>query len=170
MKSFLPALFLVFHFAAHTQPASTRQPEVLASAGGFAMNVGSYSLSFTVGEAIISTLTPTGQDIQLSQGFQQPTFDTIVSAGEQLPPGWHFRCYPNPAGHMLNLRLDAPLNADITVSLWNIAGFQALESQKMPVNTLTRLDLSKYAQGIYLLNLKSANGLQYTHLLVLTGR
>lgn len=167
---FLPTvLFFLFPLSIFTQ-APAREPEVFGSAGGFSANVGSFSLSFTVGEAVIATLEPANQNFLLSQGFQQPSFKTIIGTSERLPEGWSVLTYPNPASGQLYFRLDAPGISSADLSVWDVSGRLALAPRKIAANTLHQLVIGDLPIGLYLLYVQAGPGQQYTCMFIKSGR
>jgi hypothetical protein len=87
--------------------AQSLTPQVVASAGRYT-SVGGYSLSYTVGEASVTTLAASGHF--LTQGFQQPEDKTngVVSLKWPL---LDVTLFPNPAHETLNVWVQCKDNA-----------------------------------------------------------
>ena len=83
---FMPFLFLLsFSVSAQT---------VISSAGKTTIN-GNYNVSWTVGEAVINTLSAGGTT--LTQGFHQPLLIEILPTGIEKALLLDMIAYPNPA-------------------------------------------------------------------------
>jgi hypothetical protein len=95
-------------------PAQTLSPTVLATSGGYSTG-GGYSLSYTVGETIVTTLQV--GNYLLTQGFQQPTpmlalpislvnFTATRTEAALVELQWHTASENNNKGFDLERRLD----------------------------------------------------------------
>ena len=90
MKKQLVLLLLICSAAVQAQSLS---PQVLSSGGGYAEGA-SLSLSYTIGEIAVETLT--GTSLVLTQGFQQPLDVGGTFTPESMYPDWKVQTWPNP--------------------------------------------------------------------------
>ena len=114
MKKIFP---LVIAFVLSFQLASSQgielSPTVIASAGNYS-EAGGISLSWTLGEVAVTTLTQ--GDIVLTQGFQQ-SFLKDVGFGVH-PINWQIAAYPNPVVDELRIQFDMPASRDFLSRYW----------------------------------------------------
>jgi hypothetical protein len=112
MQKILIVLFA--SLATLQSPAQTLSPTVLATSGGYSSG-GGYSLSYTVGETIVTTLQ--AGSYLLTQGFQQPTpmlalpislvnFTATRTEAALVELQWHTASENNNKGFDLERRLD----------------------------------------------------------------
>ena len=118
-------------------------PEVFASAGGCGSNSQS-SLSWTIGESVISTESST--NCYLTQGFQQPSAIIVTDVGN-LPEKNSVKVYPNPASS--SLYIEGTGNDALQIQLMDMNG--KLIMSKLLSSSGNQLDLTSFASGVYLL-------------------
>ena len=125
-------------------------PTVVATAGGYFDN-GTVSLSFTVGEIAITTLT--GGDLILTQGFQQPFELDVTGVDDNHPVNWSVKTYPNPVQDHLNIRFSIRNPQDFTVVIMDITGEKVLVKEYMRVQPgeVKEVDMQNYHAGIYMI-------------------
>ena len=119
----------------------------VVSSGGKTQSASGYELSWTVGEAVTTTVS--GGANTLTQGFQQSNL-TITAIGELLNSDLVLKVYPNPAQDFVVIQINK-LENQLTLYLYDLSG-NLLESKPISA-TETRLNLNKYASGTYLLKL-----------------
>lgn len=113
-------LLLIFSaIASQTLIAQTISPVVVATSGEFVESNG-YSLSVTVGEPVVKTVTTLGAEI-LTQGFQQP-LDVVVSIDEPLPFGWDATVYPNPFADEVYVSITTLPGETYDIGIYNMLG------------------------------------------------
>ena len=144
-RSILSFVFLVtagFLFAQVSMVNS-----VLATAGAYQTN-GSYSLSWTVGELAVSTLTE-GSNV-LTQGFQQP-WDMSVSIQDGPEINWSVKAYPNPVYDYLNVKFSLEKSEEFVIEVTDITGKKVLTREPQMINTdeIVDLDFTQFKPGIY---------------------
>ena len=123
-------------------------PSVVSSGGGYAES-GNISLSWTLGELAVTTLT--GGDMILTQGFQQP-FD--IGVGFQKDQvNWGISVYPNPVGDELRIRFDVKDPGDFLLEIQDVTGRLISQEQHKQVNPgdILLINTSTYTNGIYFL-------------------
>lgn len=112
--------------------------QVIAGSGGYAEN-GSYSMSYTVGEAVIPTAT--SASYHLTQGFQQG-YLFVLSVDEFETP-IDISVYPNPARDILNISA----SENTRMSVYDMQG--KLVRTLDILSSLTTLDVSELSRGTY---------------------
>lgn len=128
---------------AFSQP--TVSPAVVASVGSDTL-IGNTNISYTVGEACIQTLTVGNTNI-VSQGFQQPNYDIVVSIVDgELPE--HIKIFPNPTTDAVMVQVG---NKQYTATVYDLLGQVVVQAQKCNGSTL--IHLSDLAAGKYILHL-----------------
>lgn len=129
--------------------------QVIASGGDSATN-GNISLDFTIGEAVVTTLT--ASDLILTQGFHQGAL--MTTRVNELPISVKYKIYPNPTQEQLWLEITGEA-LDFYVLLYNELG-QSLSVTKRHVQGIGQwqgsFDLSKLSAGLYLLVFTNATG------------
>ena len=128
--------------------------QVVSSAGGY-FSSASVSVSWTLGEPVISTLTST--NVILTQGFQQGNlFGTDVPINPDIN-SLNLKMYPNPANNKVWFDVNnQKAKGDFVVEVFDITGrkiiiqnlgqFVSQEQMELSVSTLK--------PGIYLVNVK----------------
>ena len=115
--------------------------QVIASAGDHSKN-GDYSLSWTIGETVIST--GAGGDYVLTQGFHQGNLHVTKIIEEKI--SYDLEVYPNPVSNILTIETT---RAGISYQLLNING-KVLHNGKLD-NTREEIDFSGFPPGTYIL-------------------
>ena len=120
--------------------------EVVSSAGDFASN-SSGSISFTIGEAIIST--ENSATSILTQGFHQTL---LVFVDPDFIDGLldlEISVFPNPTQEQLTLKVDVPHG--LHYILFDIKGLRIKQSQLLSEET--KLDFSQLNPSTYILKI-----------------
>ncbi len=132
---------------------ATYGQQVVSTTGGSIVG-SSYSLTYTVGEVVTTTIT--GGGYILNQGFQQPSY-TITSVEDNLPSAL-LSAYPNPTNGIINLEMNDYQGKSLSFILYDFKGQEILRSNGLPGPVVKfEVDLSPFSQGIYLLKVLSAN-------------
>lgn len=127
---------------------ATLSPSVIASAGDYA-EVGNISLSWTLGEIAVSTIT--ASDIILTQGFQQ-SYDIEDTTSIDLNPiDWQIIAYPNPVRTEIKIQFDVLEPSDFWVELQDITGRILSQKQYKEIHPgdIVPIGMSDYTYGIY---------------------
>ena len=128
-------------------------PQVLATAGDFSQG-GSISLSYTIGELAVQTLSAPG--LILTQGFQQPG-ESVTGISIPAEQEWTLKTWPNPVTDILFLQVVSELQTDLVVETYDILGrlhrVHKFESplQKDPHS----IDMRGMESGIYILKIRA---------------
>ncbi len=124
----------------------TVSPVVVASTGADTQ-FGNTQVSYTVGEAVIQTLT-VGSTHLVSQGFQQPDYDIVVSIVDgELPE--YIKVFPNPTANSVTIQVG---NEQYIATAYDLTGKIVVQAQN--ISGSTQIDLSDLAAGKYILHLQ----------------
>lgn len=138
-------------------PAQSLERFVVGSVGLSTQN-NDIQLSFTVGEAVVSSFHT--DEVQLNQGFQQ-TQVKEVPTGIKMPNYIQtLKAYPNPVGTTLHLEVNASKLFEFSTELYDLSG------RRYPLELPSRvagsaqhpIDLMGLAPGIYVLMIKTKEG------------
>ena len=134
--------FFLFGIAVHAQ-------EVISTAGSYGETT-SGSLSWTVGEPVIETITD-GTNT-LTQGFQQSKL-TVTAINDLKVPGIELSVYPNPTADYIILSIDDVKtngrSSQLSLQLYDING-KLLQNEKITGNE-TSIDMSNLMPATYIL-------------------
>ena len=130
---------------------STYGQQVIGTTGGTIVGT-SYTLSYTVGEVAINTLT--GGEYIINQGFQQPSY-TITSIEDNLPSAV-LAVYPNPTSGLINVEMNDYQGKSLSCIVYDSKGVEILRQAGLPGPFVKfEIDLSRCSQGIYILKVLS---------------
>ena len=123
-------------------------PSVISSGGGH-FDGDNFSISWTLGELAVTTLT--GGDLILTQGFQQPFITGVGIAEKEMD--WQISVYPNPVSDELRIRFDIPDPGDYFIEVQDVMGRLMSQEQHKQVTTgdVILLKTSHYTYGVYFL-------------------
>jgi len=124
--------------------------EVVSTAGSHGETT-SGSLSWTVGEPVIETITD-GTNT-LTQGFQQSKL-TVTAINDLKVSGIELSVYPNPTNSFLFIEVKTDKQRDLLLSLFDINGRLILQ-KKMAGNKQT-IKMQNYKPGTYILKVMQA--------------
>jgi len=125
--------------------------EVITTAGSYRETT-SGSLSWTVGELVIETITD-GTNT-LTQGFQQSKL-TVTNINDLKIPGIELSVYPNPTNSFLSIEVKTDKQRDLLLSLFDLNGRLILQ-KKMAGNKQT-IKMQNYKPATYILKVTEAN-------------
>ncbi|TVR81510.1 MAG: T9SS C-terminal target domain-containing protein [Chitinophagaceae bacterium] len=155
MKSLL--LTIAISLTALYSFGQSLSPTVISSSGAF-HTAGGYSLSQTVGETVIETLS--SSDLILTQGFHQPEKLSVGISSNSLSI-WDVNVFPNPTSNSVFLEISASSDVDINVELFDVLGkkIKPLQNGHL-INGQMKitLDMSPFASGVYFVRLTESNG------------
>jgi len=130
---------------------SLQAQEVVTTAGSYGETT-SGSLSWTIGEPVIETITD-GTNT-LTQGFQQSKL-TVTTINDLKVPGIEMFVYPNPTNSFLSIEVKADKQRDLLLSLFDLNGRLILQ-KKMTENKQT-IKMQNYKPATYILKVTEAN-------------
>ena len=149
MKTFLMMTLLC---AASMLAAQSMSPQLLSSSG-YHQAEGEYSMTWSLGEMVIHTVTSGDGGHKLTQGFQQPD-DVLLISTTTVESDYQLSVFPNPTTHMLTLQTDA--TTSLHIHLFDAVG--RLLMHDVMNNPQHELDVSSLASGTYFLRLSDTNG------------
>ena len=124
--------------------------QVVASTGQVAVQQG-FTYSYTVGEAVIATLS--SDDRTLTQGFHQPEHTQIVSVSDPALADWAIEIFANPVTDWLTIRFSAGNGHQLAATVFDVAGKLILANRTLSEPDGSRLDCSAWQPGVYFLQL-----------------
>jgi len=123
---------------------STKAQKVVSSGGDY-QERSSGSLSWTIGEPVVGTVS---NGNVITQGFQQSRL-IIANISEVKNPQVKVLVFPNPTSEFLTVKLSE--DQTYTMQLFNLNG-QLLMEQKTK-STESKINMTIYTKGTYLLKL-----------------
>jgi len=160
-KIIFSCIVLIGSFQLTAQNQDTILIQLYGIGGGYGEIPDGSSLSFSMGESITSTESNFNQT--LTQGFQQNSFEAVVSVLEIADIRFDVQVFPNPTSDFLNIKLSSSQDIVINeyeVQLFDISGKQISLDQNYLENSTVQMDLSPIATGAYvarLVNTKTSN-------------
>ena len=121
----------------------------VVSSNGDSKSAAGYEVSWTVGEAVITTMT--GSTNTLTQGFHQTRL-TVTAVSDLLSPGIEMKVFPNPTQDFIMIRFSEYIE-NTRYSLYDLRG--KLIENKLINSADTEISMKKYASGQYILKLTS---------------
>jgi hypothetical protein len=122
------------------------------SASGKTGTQGGLTFTYTVGEAVITTLS--GDTRKLTQGFHQPELCTIVATKDFDLAAWDIKVFPNPTADVLTVRFSNEKGNALRASVFNLLGQAMLTDQILTQPDGSRLDCAAWQPGVYILQLQ----------------
>lgn len=133
-------------FALNTK-SQTANPHVISSAGN-TINNGTYSVSWTLGETVIATIS--NSNYTLTQGFHQSSY-TIVDIKDISKQAKDIKVYPNPTTDEINIEWE---NFNQNGSYYTIIDMQGKFIDKKEIQTQKeKVNMSELATGSYFLKI-----------------
>jgi hypothetical protein len=153
MKSLLTTI-LTFMFVLSVSGQEVKQ-QVVASAGGFEVSGdNSISLSWTLGELVITTVESESGDMILTQGFQQSVL--VINAIQKNPDlGVEVIVFPNPTSDLININFSAPLDGETELFLNSATGRLVYSNKMMLGELLKQINMHQYPGGTYILRIQN---------------
>lgn len=131
--------------------AKAQQLEVVATSGDFYEN-SSGSLSWTLGEVVIETLSET--NFIITQGFQQSKL-TVTAINDLQTSGIELSVYPNPTNSFLLIEVKTDNQRDLQINLFDLNGKLIL--QKKITGSKQTVYMQNYKPAIYILKITEGN-------------
>jgi hypothetical protein len=134
--------------------ASAQTWGVVASA--CANNIkGDLALSWTIGQVIASNTTAADKSVNLTQGLQEKMVVTSVKENIDMPAS--LRLYPNPAGGILNIQYDEPVDREIVMIMVDSNGNSVRSDIIGSSAAGKQIDMQGIPPGIYYIRLTRGN-------------
>lgn len=129
-------------------------PTVIASAGNYS-EAGGISLSWTLGEVAVSTLS--NGNLVLTQGFQQSFLEDVGFSMD--PILWQIIAYPNPVTDELRIQFDVPDPTDFLVEIQDVTGRLLSQEQYKQVipGDVVPVEMSSFREGIYFFRISTSD-------------
>lgn len=118
---------------------------VISSSGNSTSN-GDYTLSWTIGEGVISTIG--NNDIELTQGFHQPLVVDVIAVGIEEELILDIIAYPNPTYDKVMFEGGDPVGI-YHIRVVDKLG-RVLEQKSMPFQEFI-IEMGRYNNGTYLI-------------------
>lgn len=148
MKNNLPAekcLLLALCISIFANYSSAQIQSVTASSGAYLQGQ-NVSVSYTLGETIITTLEK--PDLKITQGFHQTNL--LVTTIDQLKKlAVKIEAYPNPVSDNLNLVISEMLPAETSYELYNSFGSLIIRKKLDALNT--KISFQNLIPAMYIL-------------------
>jgi len=157
MKNFVCALAVILLvtpvICAQTSVNDTITPQVVATAGNYYKDIATgYSVSWTLGEPVIATLT--NGNTTLTQGFQQPSYNVVAITNQPIE-GFTINVYPNPATDFIVIDWVSNEQDMLYISLFNMAGKLISEQSYASTQNKVSMNLSQLASAQYILEIRN---------------
>lgn len=112
------------------------------------------SISWTLGEPVIGTITSDDESIILTQGFQQGALggDVIVVP---LDFSAEITVYPNPTTNFVNIRVDGLLNGTLKLEILDIHGRLRAQHENITNEDIVTIKADHLNSGVYMLRFLS---------------
>ncbi len=157
MKRILSPFVVLFLF--FSLNAQDLDQHVISSAGSFdEASDNSISLSWTLGELVITTVESSGGDLILTQGFQQ---SKLLIDGIELHPELDVEVtiYPNPARDIVNIKFSEELKGETMILLSGPDGRLLYNEALMPGVLIQHIYMDQYPSGTFFLRIQNGNKL-----------
>jgi hypothetical protein len=126
-------------------PFFAQAQEIISTAGSQYGN-GNINFTYTIGEPFVQSYS--NNNNQLTEGFQQPYYLTIVNTNEVSNQLQTITIYPNPTAEKIMVQF-VNLDKNTIVKLSDETGKIIFEN--ILQNNITEIDMQAYAVGIYYL-------------------
>ena len=148
----LSFMFLIFWNFSYSQSLS---PTLISSAGVYAEG-GDITLSYSVGEIAVTTLT--SDNLVLTQGFHQPQL-TGTGIPDKIELDWKVNAFPNPVQDQLNISIRLGKPVELNLAIIDLTGKKLLIKKlgRIPADFNHSIDFSGFANGIYFLKIQTTD-------------
>ncbi|MCB9033297.1 MAG: T9SS type A sorting domain-containing protein [Chitinophagales bacterium] len=140
MKNILFIIIFLFTIKAYTQ-------EVIATTGNHYSNT-NYSMSFTIGEPIITTYTTS--NIIMTQGFHQTKLTDIASFIKNFYSDATISVFPNPAVNSVQINLKSDKLIQYKTNVYDISGKLIYQTALLNA-TQQQIEVSHWSVGTYII-------------------
>lgn len=125
--------------------------------GGYSLVKENVVLSFTIGETAVSTLS--GPTLIVTEGFQQPGIQKLISGIDEIIFINGLQVYPNPTPDLLHLGIPVDDPLKISAALFDMLGKKVFATDQLElIGNQYQLDLTGLPTGVYLLAVGLNNG------------
>ena len=158
IRYFILSALLLWGIAGFSQLSLDRQ--VIGTTGGYGQ-VGTLSLSYTMGEMSTKTAITTNGMLILTQGFQQPDTGFFVGIEKPIAFPVEYTIYPNPTSGVLRVDLTTDRIATVIMDVHDMRGRKTsvpLQNIRFEGTRTTIFNLEALADGFYLFNFRNEKG------------
>jgi len=132
--------------------AQSIQREAVSSVGGFSDRT-DIQISWTVGEVVVVTAFST--DLNMTQGFQQPDDELLVSIAEPASV-IALNAWPNPTQGLLTIQIENARELELELIVYDLMGRMVVQPARLQTSSqllIYNVDLSQVAPGYYFVKL-----------------
>jgi hypothetical protein len=149
------SLFAAILFMFSYSHAQSIAPQSINS-GGASVSQSNGSLSFTVGELVVLSLTDS-EGNTLGGGFTAGAALTTASIKKTDPAVLDVSIFPNPTSDLVNIRINFSTIDQFFVSITDLQGKEVYNGKYVGVSNLIGINTASFATGEYILTLKDKN-------------
>ena len=163
MKKFI-ITFLIAGTSLFLSSAQSLSPDLVTTSGDYYTSA-TASLSWSLGEIVIETYA--ASSVILTQGFQQPDYNTTSIKEVKSFTDFSVSVFPNPVNDFLNIQIGAGADL-VTLNLYDLYGkLITTRIVNSPDGQQAQFDVSGLSKGYYLLKvIKLSNDQQKTYQII----
>lgn len=150
-----PLLLLVALLSGVFVNAQTISHSVVSTSGANHTNSETgISISWTIGEPVIGTLSPSGHPITITQGFQQGALDASVFI---MPVNFNadISVYPNPTTSYVNIQINGLKDNLLNLEIFDVNGRMMANQNNITGEQIVTINTEEFNPGVYLLRFMS---------------
>lgn len=153
IRSILTSLFaIVIVVSASGQDL---KQQVISSSGAYDVSDdNSISLSWTLGELVITTVESSSGDLILTQGFQQSKM-SVTAIRENTDLGVKVLIYPNPTSEIVNIKFASPLDGETHMFIIAPDGKQIFNEKIGDGQLLKQINMQEFPAGTYYIRIQN---------------
>ncbi len=153
IRSILTSLFAIFIMVSAS--GQDLKQQVISSSGGYDVSGdNSISLSWTLGELVITTVESVSGDLILTQGFQQSKM-SVTAIGENKDLGVKVSIYPNPTSEIVNIKFASPLDGETYIFIIAPDGKQIFNEKISYGQLLKQINMQEFPAGTYYIRVQN---------------
>lgn len=137
--------------------------QMLSSQGTTKKTADGYLISQTIGQQ--SVIGNSNKDPVVMQGFQQSLWGDYIATNQKTEIT--VLTYPNPFRDIVNFQFLEPIDEEISVYIFDVAGRLVHKQKGTFNNSVLTIQLSKLPQSEYLVQLRSNSMTYYTKIIKL---
>ena len=137
--------------------------QMLSSQGTTTKIAEGFTISQTIGQQ--SVIGNSNKDPVIMQGFQQSLWGSYLA--DPLNSKMQVLTYPNPFNDIVNFQFLQPINEEITIYVFNVAGILVFKQKEKIFNPVLSIQLGNLPNAEYLVQLRSISMTYYTKIIKL---
>jgi hypothetical protein len=130
-------------------------PQSINSSGS-KMNQSNVSLTFTVGELVVSRQTDSNGNT-LGGGFVSGATLTTLSVQETDTTVLNVKVFPNPTTDLVNIQINHSTIDQLIITITDLQGKEIYCGKYSSISNLIGINTANYSAGTYMLSLKKLN-------------